>query len=30
MPIFNKIKKSDTESTRQWDRLVRQLADGNY
>jgi hypothetical protein len=29
MPIFNKIKKSDTESTRQWDRLVRQLADGN-
>lgn len=29
MPIFTKIKKSDTENTRHWDRLVTQLAERN-
>ena len=29
MVIFNKIKKSDSEYTRQWDRLITQIAECN-
>lgn len=29
MAIFNKLKKTDSESTRQWDRLVTQISEGN-